>query len=79
MLNAFAPNRSCRVGTSVAAAPGSRTPYYWAAPAKLYEFDRIVRFGREIAATDSAAAIRRCFDDHGMFILPGRWVFALRT
>src|SRR5580704_8324847 len=41
--------------------PGSRTQYCCAAPAKLYEFDRIVRFGPEIAATDNAAAICRLF------------------
>jgi hypothetical protein len=41
-------------------------------PAKLYRFDRIAGFGRKIAATDNAAAIRRCFYDYGRFILPGR-------
>jgi hypothetical protein len=79
MLNAFTPNRSCLLAPRSLQHPGSRTPYCWAAPAKLYEFDRIVKFGREIAATDNAAAIRRCFDDYGTFILPGRWVFALRA
>jgi hypothetical protein len=41
-------------------------------PAKLYGFDRVAGFGRKIAATDNAAAIRRCFYDYGRFILPGR-------
>jgi hypothetical protein len=45
----------------------------------LYEFDRIVRFGGEIAATDNAAAIRRWFYDYGTFILPGQWMLALRA
>src|SRR5579863_2905304 len=50
--------------------PGSRTPYRWAVPAKLYGFDRVAGFGRKIAAADNVAAIRRCFCDYGGFILP---------
>jgi AraC family transcriptional regulator len=36
----------------------------------LYEFDRIVTFGREIAATDNAAVICRFFYGDETFILP---------
>ena len=67
------------IRTLVAVAFGFAHTVFLAARTKLYEFDRIVRFGREIAATDNAAAIHHCFDDEGMFILPGRWMFALRT
>jgi hypothetical protein len=42
----------------------------------LYYFDRIVGFGREIAATENAT-IRRFLI--GAFILPGQWMFALRA
>jgi hypothetical protein len=79
MLNAFTPNRFVSLAPRSLQHPGSRTPYCWAVPAKLYEFDRIVRFGREIAATDNAAALRRCFYDYGTFILPRQWMFALRA
>jgi hypothetical protein len=69
----------CLVGTSVAAASGFAHTVLLGSARKLYEFDRIVRFGREIAATDNAAAIRRCFYDYGTFILPRQWMFALRA
>jgi hypothetical protein len=71
MLNAFTPSRSCLTGYSIAAASGFAHIVLLGASTKLYEFDRVVRFGCKIAVTDNAVAIGRRFYDYWAFILPG--------